>query len=152
YDALEAVNGGIQVWGLGLSPRGNDRPNAATNSSTTPVAFLTALGAWFHAYVKKTGRTAPLMDGLDFHPYPVPQSLPFATGYADVRSASVSNLPRIYQAFYSAFDGTPQRTIGRQKGGGLPVSLNETGVQTDTLGRSGYSGSELSATPAGGVL
>ena len=28
---------------------------------------------------KKTGRTAPLMDGLDFHPYPVPQSLPFAT-------------------------------------------------------------------------
>ncbi len=49
------------------------------------------------------------------------------------RSASISNLARIYQAFYDAFNGTPQRTIGQQKGGGLPVSLNETGVQTDTL-------------------
>jgi hypothetical protein len=152
YDALKAVSAGLQVWGVGLSPRGNDRPDAATNSSTTPVSFLAALGAWFRAYAKKTGRTAPLMDGLDFHPYPVPQSLPFATGYADVRSASVSNLPRIYQAFYSAFNGTPQRTIGQQKGGGLPVSLNETGVQTDSTGEYGYTGSEISATAAGGVL
>jgi hypothetical protein len=152
YDALKSVDAGLEVWGVGLSPRGNDRPGAVTNSSTTPVTFLAALGKWFRAYVEKTGRTAPLMDGLDFHPYPVPQSLPFATGYADVRSASVSNLARIYQAFYSAFDGTPQRTIGRQKGGGLPVSLNETGVQTATFGKPGYSGGELSATSAGGVF
>ena len=152
YDALKGVSGGIQVWGVGLSPRGNDRPAAATNSSTTPVTFLGALGKWFRAFAQKTGRTAPLMDGLDFHPYPVPQSLPFATGYGDQRSASVTNLPRIYQAFYAAFNGTPQRTIGKQKGGGLPVSLNETGVQTDTFGKSGYSGSEISANAAGGVL
>jgi hypothetical protein len=152
YDALKGVNGGIKVWGVGLSPRGNDRPAAATNSSTTPVTFLGALGKWFRAYVAKTGRKAPLMDGLDFHPYPVPQSLPFATGYGDDRSASVTNLPRIYQAFYAAFNGTPQRTIGQQKGGGLPVSLNETGVQTETFGKSAYVGSEISATSAGGVL
>jgi hypothetical protein len=152
YDALKGVNGAIHVWGVGLSPRGNDRPGAATNSSTTPVTFLGALGTWFRAFVKKTGRTAPLMDGFDFHPYPIPQSLPFATGYGDARSASVSNLSRIYQAFYSAFNGTPQPTIGKQRGGGLPVSLNETGVQTDTFGKGGYSGSEISATSAGGVL
>jgi hypothetical protein len=152
YDALKSVSQGIVVWGIGLSPRGNDRPGAVTNSSTAPVTFLAALGKWFRAYVKKTGRTAPLMDGLDFHPYPVPQSLPFATGYGDARSASVSNLPRIYQAFFSAFGGTPQRTIGPQRGGGLPVSLNEAGVQTDVSGRSGYSGSEISATASGGVV
>jgi hypothetical protein len=152
YDALKSVNPGIQVWGIGLSPRGNDKPTAVTNSSTTPVTFLGALGKWFRAYVKKTGRTAPLMDGLDFHPYPIPQSLPFATGYGDARSASVTNLSRIYQAFYAAFNGTPQRTIGRQKGGGLPVSLNETGIQTDTFGKGGYTGSEVSATSAGGVI
>jgi hypothetical protein len=152
YDAIKGVSAGIQVWGIGLSPRGNDRPNAASNSSTTPVTFLGALGKWFRAHVKKTGRVAPLMDGLDFHPYPIPQSLPFATGYGDPRSASVSNLPRIYQAFYDAFNGTPQRTIGKQKGGGLPVSLNETGVQTETLTKGGYTGSEVSATAAGGVL
>jgi len=152
YDALKGVSNGVFVWGVGLSPRGNDRPAAATNSSTTPVTFLGALGAWFRAYAKKTGRTAPLMDGLDFHPYPVPQSLPFATGYAEKRSASVSNLPRIYQAFYTAFNGTSQRTIGPQKGGGLPVSLNETGVQTDTFGRTGYTGTEISSTSGGGVF
>jgi hypothetical protein len=152
YDALKAVDPSLQVWGIGLSPRGNDRPAAPSNSSTTPVTFIAALGKWFRAFVKKTGRTAPLMDGFDFHPYPIPQSLPFATGYADERSASVSNLPRLYQAFYAAFNGTPQRTIGPQRGGRLPVSLNETGVQTDSYGKPGYTGTEVSATGAGGVL
>jgi hypothetical protein len=152
YDALKAVSPAIHVWGLGLSPRGNDRPAAVSNSSTKPVTFLASLGAWFRAFVRKTGRQAPLMDGFDFHPYPVPQSLVFARGYADAGSASVSNLSRIYQAFYGAFEGTPQPTIGQQRGGGLPVSLNETGVQTASDGRVGYTGLEVSASPAGGVL
>ncbi len=152
YDALKAESSSIHVWGIGLSPRGNDRPAAVSNSSTKPVTFLKALGDWFRAFAKKTGRTAPLMDGFDFHPYPVPQSQVFDQGYADVQSASVSNLPRIYQAFYDAFTGTPQRTIGQQRGGGLPVSLNETGVQTASNGKFGYSGIEVSATAAGGVL
>src|SRR5262249_48975110 len=44
------------------------------------------------------------------------------------------------------------KTIGQQPGGGLPVSLNETGVQTDSSDRTGYSGTEVSATGAGGVV
>jgi hypothetical protein len=140
------------VWGVGLSPRGNDSPTAPTNSSTSPVRFLQDLGAWFKAFAAATHRTAPLMDGLDFHPYPVPQSLPFATGYANPHDASVANLPRIYQAFYDGFNGSPQRTIGQQKGGGLPVSLNEMGIQTAATGMPGYQGIEVSATPAGGVM
>ena len=92
------------------------------------------------------------MDGLDFHPYPVPQTQPFAQGYADSKEASVTNLSRIYQAFYGAFNGSPQKTIGQQTGGGLPLSLNETGVQTRSGGRAAYTGAELSATSAGGVL
>ena len=152
YDALKSVSSSNFVWGVGLSPRGNDAPNAASNSSTSPVKFLGALGSWFRAFAAKTHRTAPLMDGLDFHPYPVPQSLPFATGYANIHDASVSNLPRIYQAFYEAFTGTPQRTIGQQKGGGLPLSLNEMGIQTAATGQPGYSGLEVSANSAGGVV
>jgi hypothetical protein len=147
YDALKAVNPSIFVWGVGLSPRGNDNPNAASNQSTSPVNFLKALGAWY----KASGRAQPLMDGLDFHPYPVPQSLPFATGYADPDNAAVSNIGRIYQAFYDGFKGTPQKTIGQQAGGGLPVSLNEVGIQTDSTGKAGYTGTEVSATPEGGV-
>jgi hypothetical protein len=81
YDALKAVSASNFVWGVGLSPRGNDNPNAASNSSTRPVTFLLALGTWFRSFVAKTQRTGPLMDGLDFHPYPIPQSQPFAQGY-----------------------------------------------------------------------
>jgi hypothetical protein len=149
YDALKAVDPDIFVWGLGLSPRGNDRPNASSNVSTSPIRFLADLGAWY----RSSGRTAPLMDGLDVHPYPIPQSLPFDRGYADPNAYSVSNLDRVYQAFYDAFANTPQRTIGQQAGGGLPVSLNEVGIQTltDTIAHPGYAGAEIS-TPATGVL
>ena len=152
YDAVKAVNTGNFVWGVGLSPRGNDNPNAVSDSSTSPVQFLLDLGAWFRSFAVATGRTTPLMDGLDFHPYPIPQSLPFAQGYANSNDATVSNLARIYQAFYTGFAGTPQPTIGEQAGGGEPLSLNEAGIQTDSSGRSGYTGTESSATAAGGVV
>src|SRR5436190_9158919 len=152
YDSIKAVSSADFVWGVGLSPRGNDSPGASSNSSTKPVTFIAALGAWFKAYAQKTARTRGLMDGLDFHPYPVPQTQPFAQGYADSKEASVTNLSRIYQAFYGAFNGSPQKTIGQQTGGGLPLSLNETGVQTRSGGRAAYTGAELSATSAGGVL
>jgi hypothetical protein len=151
YDAIKAVSSSDFVWGIGLSPRGNDSPHAASNSSTKPVTFLAALGKWFRSFAHETRRKHGLMDGFDFHPYPVPQSQPFAQGYADTKEAGVTNLPRIYQAFYGAFAGTPQKTIGQQAGGGLQLSLNETGVQTVSSGKSGYTGFEVSATGAGGV-
>jgi hypothetical protein len=151
YDAIHGVDDSDFVWGVGLSPRGNDNAAAANNSSTSPVKFLGDLGAWFKSFAAATHRTAPLMDGFDFHPYPIPQSLPFAQGYANPNDASVVNLPRIYQAFYSGFVGTPQKTIGQQAGGGLPVSLNEVGIQTDGSGRPGYTDTETAATSAGGV-
>ncbi|HWB23589.1 MAG TPA: hypothetical protein VG652_11975 [Gaiellaceae bacterium] len=153
YDALHAENSSNFVWGIGLSPRGNDQPDASSNSSTKPVTFLHALGAWFTAFAAKTHRTAPLMDGLDDHPYPIPQSQPFAQGYGDPLEASVSNLPRIYQAFYDGFKSSPQKTIGQQSGGGLKVSLNETGIQTAPGSHAAaYSGNEISANSAGGVI
>lgn len=151
YDALKAVDPANIVWGVGLSPRGNDNPNTSSNSSTSPVHFLLDLGSWFRAFARATGRQTPLMDGLDFHPYPIPQSLPLTVGYRNPNDASIANLDRIYQAFYSGFNGTPQRTIGQQRGGGLPLSLNEMGIQTDETGVAGYTGLEVSANGAGGV-
>ena len=84
------------------------------------------------------------MDGLDLHPYPIPQSLPFETGYPGRTSFSVTNLPRAYQAFYDAFKGTGQPTVGP---GRLPVSLNEVGIQTTpgTAVASAYTGFENAA-------
>jgi hypothetical protein len=124
YDALKSVDPTIFVWGLGLSPRGNPVPkDGSSPRSTNPIDWLKYLGQWY----RSTGRTAPLMDGLDLHPYPIPQNLPFESGYNDPTSFSVTNLTRAYQAFYTAFNGTGQPTVGPGK---LPVSLNEVGIQT----------------------
>lgn len=124
YDALKSVDSSIFVWGLGLSPRGNPVPtDGSSPRATNPIDWLGFLGQWY----RQSGRTAPLMDGLDVHPYPIPQNLPFETGYADPTAFSVTNLPRVYQAFYNAFSGTAQPTVGP---GRLPVSLNEVGIQT----------------------
>jgi hypothetical protein len=144
YDALKAVNPSIFVWGLGLSPRGAV-PNGRPQASTDPIDFLGYLGAWY----RQSGRTKPLMDGLDLHPYPIPQSLPFASGYSDPHSYSVANLARPYQAFYNAFNGTAQPTVGP---GRLPVQLNEVGIQTTTNGHSGYTGAENVANTTGGMI
>ena len=73
YDAFKDVDPAITVVGVGLSPRGNDRPTARSNVSTSPVRFLAALGAWYRA----SGRERPLMDGLSFHPYPNVATDPF---------------------------------------------------------------------------
>jgi hypothetical protein len=124
YDALKEVDPTIFVWGLGLSPRGNPVPtDKSSPRATNPIDWLGFLGAWY----RSSGRSRPLMDGLDLHPYPIPQSLPFETGYPGRTSFSVTNLPRAYQAFYDAFKGTGQATVGP---GRLPVSLNEVGIQT----------------------
>ena len=60
YDALKDVDPGITVVGVGLSPRGNDNALARNNVSTSPVRFLSSLGAWY----RSSGRTLPLMDGF----------------------------------------------------------------------------------------
>ena len=124
YDALKAVDPTIFVWGLGLSPRGNPVPkDGSSPRATNPIDWLGFLGQWY----RHSGRSVPLMDGLDLHPYPIPQNLPFESGYSSPTAFSVTNLPRAYQAFYSAFRRTPQATVGP---GRLPVSLNEVGIQT----------------------
>jgi hypothetical protein len=133
YDALKAVDPSIRVIGVGLSPRGNDAPHAPSNISTSPVRFLAALGQWYRA----SGRTAPLMDGFSFHPYPNRATDALATGYA-WPSAGFANLDRVKQALWDAFHGTAQPTTVD----GLKLYLDEVGWQVDTSGLSGYSGAE----------
>ncbi len=133
YDALKAVDPSLAVVGVGLSPRGNDRPSARSNVSTSPVRFLAALGAWYRA----SGRTLPLMDGLSFHPYPNRATDPLSRGYSWPNVGFV-NLDRLKQAVWDAFAGTPQPTTLN----GLRLYLDEVGWQVDTVGRDGYAGDE----------
>jgi hypothetical protein len=129
YDALKAVDPELRVVGVGLSPRGNDNPRARSNISTSPVRFLTALGRWY----RTSGRTLPLMDGLSFHPYPNRATDSIGIGYA-WPGAGFVNLPRIKQALWDAFHGTPQPTTLE----GLKLYLDEVGWQVDTSFGAGY--------------
>ena len=63
------------------TPRATRRPRRSTSSRTSAPGSRRS---------RATGRTRPLMDGLDFHPYPIPQSLPFATGYASATTTRAS--------------------------------------------------------------
>jgi len=133
YDALKAADPAITVVGVGLSPRGNDRPDAKNNVSTSPVRFLRALGSWY----RKSGRTRPLMDAFSFHPYPNRAIDPLDRGYSWPNAGFV-NLDRLKQALWDAFHGTPQPTTVE----GLKLHLDEVGWQVDTAGLPGYSGLE----------
>ncbi len=133
YDILKGVDPGINVVGVGLSPRGNDRPKAKSNVSTSPVRFLRALGSWYRG----SGRTRPLMDAFSFHPYPRKATDTIERGYL-WPNAGFANLDRIKQALWDAFHGTAQPTTVE----GLKLHLDEVGWQVETAGRPGYRGLE----------
>jgi hypothetical protein len=125
YDALKEVDPAINVIGLGLSSRGNDDPSASGNISTSPVKFIERLGAAYRA----SGRTRPLMDELAYHPYPRRDTDSLATGIL-WPNAGATNIDRIKQAVWDAFQGTGQRTFED----GLRVRLDEVGWQVAVPG------------------
>ena len=124
YDALKAVDPAIRVIGLGLSERGNDNASAPSNASTSPVRFLRDLGAAYRA----SGRTTPLLDELDFHPYPESPRDPLLRTYA-WPSVGFGNVDRLKQAIWDAFGGTGQPTVED----GLRLRIGETGWQVGVV-------------------
>jgi hypothetical protein len=144
YAALKSVDPGIFVWGVGLSPHGA-KVDGKQHRDSDPFSFLKALGDWD----KSQNGGGKIMDGLDLHPYPIPQSVPFAQGNSNAYGPAygASTLSLAYQAFYDGFNGTQQPTVGP---GRLPVSLNEVGIQTvPTV--AGYTGAETAGWGVGGA-
>jgi hypothetical protein len=131
YDVLKGVSPSITVIGVGLSPRGNDNPNARDNPSRSPVRFLRELGAAYRA----SGRVRPLMDDLAFHPYPARNVDAPSVGYA-WPNAGLSNLGRIKQAVWDAFNGTAQPTFAEPRktfARPMKLVLDEVGWQVAPL-------------------
>jgi hypothetical protein len=133
YDALKMVSSEIRVLGVGASPRGDRAPGRIGKAS--PMHFLSSLGAWY----RRSGRSAPLMDGFSFHPYPSPSdfSVPFGFRYS-WPNAGLHELGRVKQALWDAFAGTPQPTTR----GGLELYLDEVGWQVAVDPARGYTGAE----------
>lgn len=134
YDRLKAVNGNITVIS-DLSPRGNDNCAASSNPSHSPVAFINRMGK---AY-KALSRSKPIFDRFGFHPYPNLNSDTLDKGY-QWPNAGFTNLDRIKQAIWDAFNGTSQPTVEQ----GLQLKLAEVGWQVGVLPQlaSLYTGAE----------
>ena len=126
YDALKSVDPAIEVIGMGLSPRGNDRPFSST-PSTSPVLFLRDVG---NAY-RRSGRSRPLMDSFAYHPYP-PSSVAAPTTTSGWPLAGLADLSRIKQAMWDGFNGTGQPTFEN----GLRLRVTEIGWQASVSGAS----------------
>ena len=143
YDALKAVNSDIDVIGLAVSPRGDDRPGSARNT-ISPVRFIKAVG---DAY-RKSRRTKPIMDNVALHPYPSANTDRPDKG-ASWPNVGVPNLDRAQQAFWDGFKGTAQPTFqesgarnARDPAPAVRWILDEAGWQTETRKLSGYFGNE----------
>ena len=159
YDALKSVRPDARVWGPAISSRGNDNASAASNPSHSPVWFIKDMGDAYRA----SGRTTPIFDVFDMHPYPPIQDTDPFTKAFQWPQAGAANLDRIKQTLWDAFHGTGQPTPTEQPGGrtaqganaarfggpqALPISLDEVGEQTVVTGHEpAYTDGPDSITP-----
>jgi hypothetical protein len=128
YDALKAVDPGIDVIAFGLSPRGNDDFEAPNNVSHSPIRFLKEVGDAYHA----SGRTKPIADDLSVHCYPNVNTDAPSVGYVWPKVGCI-NLDRFKQAWWDAFHGTAQ-PLFREAGDNGPgpyvrIFVDEVGYQ-----------------------
>jgi hypothetical protein len=127
YDALKAVDPGLDVIAFGLSPRGNDDFDADSNVSHSPVRFLQEVGDAYRA----SGRTKPIADDVSIHCYPNKNTDSPTVGYAWPKIGCV-NLDRLKQAWWDAFHGTAQplfREAGAADGSFVRIYVDEVGYQ-----------------------
>jgi hypothetical protein len=116
---------------------------------------------WFIKYMgdayKASGRTKPIFDEFNFHPYPPIQDTdPFSKRF-QWPQVGAANLDRIKQALWDAFDGTSQPTVTEQSGGAvaqfaapqaLPINMDEAGEQTVVTGHEpAYDGTPENVVP-----
>jgi hypothetical protein len=153
YDALKTVRPDSIVWGPSISSRGNDQAEAASNPSHSPVWFIKYMG---DAY-KASGRTKPIFDEFNFHPYPPVQDTEAFSKRFPWPQAGAADLDRIKQALWDAFNGTNQPTVTEQPEGAtasrdvpqsLPINLDEAGEQTVVTGHEpAYDGTAENVAP-----
>ncbi len=119
YDAIKAARPTVRVWGGALAPRGSDRPEGA-RPTHSPTVFIQDLGAAYRA----SGRTAPIMDGFAFHPYPEHSTQPVDTPHPLTTTIGLADYGKLVSLLGAAFDGTAQL------GSTLPILYDEYGIES----------------------
>jgi hypothetical protein len=127
YDALKAVNPGIDVIGFGFAPRGNDDSTATSNVSHSPIRLLEEIGRAYRA----SGRALPITDDVSLHCYPNTNTDAPSVGFSWPNVGCV-NLDRFKQAWWDVFHGTGQ-PVFREAGDGasryVRAFIDESGYQ-----------------------
>ena len=110
--------------GVSASRRGETRfrPTSRARARRTRSTGSSSSVRWY----RSSGRSKPLMDGLDLHPYPIPQSLPFETGYPRTHVVQcrepAARLPGVLRRLqrHPAADGRPGAAAGQPERGRDP--------------------------------
>ncbi len=144
YETVKAVRPGITVVGGALSSTGNDNPNASSNISHSPGAFVRRMG---EAY-RESGRTQPLFDWLGLHAYGESSLEPPWKLHDASSTIATGDVNTLLQALYDGFGDTGQPIVVRMpQGGGPAIAVMENGFQTAPgSGANGYSGTENAPT------
>ncbi len=125
YDALKAVDEDVNVIGGALAPRGQDKAGAARETHS-PTTFIEDLGTAYRA----SGRTAPVLDMFDLHPYGTNSSEP-TIPHPNTRTIGLADYDKLQRLLREAF------------GSELPVVYGEYGIETTVEGQeAAYTGTE----------
>jgi hypothetical protein len=119
YDAVKGVSTDIRVLGGALASRGGDNPYAPRHTHS-PTRFLREWGLAYRA----SGRQAPVMDALAFHPYLDSSRLPPEFEHPRTTTIALADYGKLVALLGEAFDGTAQ------PGSSLPIAYTEFGVQS----------------------
>lgn len=129
YDALKQVSPAITVLGGGLAPRGGDAPSIV-RPTHNPTVFIHDMGqAWLDS-----GRTTPIMDGFDMHPYEDNSSIaPVAGTHPNSTTIALADYDKLVAALGDAFGDYA-----------LPIWYDEFGVESQIPAQweSQYTGTE----------
>jgi hypothetical protein len=154
WDVLHQARSDVQVIAPTTAPRGNDNPNAVSNVSHSPTAFVRELGRAYRA----SGRDAPIFDVVGHHVHAI-HSAERPWRKHPGSGVTQGDLEKLQAAFSAAFGGTAQPVPGRCVNGKcVPVWWLEAGYQTkpDRVKASLYTGFEISPRPlpdsTGGVM
>jgi hypothetical protein len=126
WDVLHAQRSDVNVLAPSTAPRGNDRPEAVSNVSHSPVRFLEELGTAYRA----SGRDRPIFDTVAHHVHGSSAAeRPWQTHPG--RSVSQGDYARLVATLQRAFRGSAQPVPGRCGGGRcVPIWYLEAGFQT----------------------
>ncbi len=143
YDELHSVRADVNVLAPSTAPRGNDRPNAKSNVSHSPVRFLEELGKAYRA----SGRDRPIFDTLSHHVYGNSTDEPPGKRH-EGNTIGEGDYAKLVATLRRAFGGTKQPVPG-------PLWYLEAGFQTTVPDDKAklYTGAEIAGAgipPTGG--